>query len=201
MPELWDVYPESRRPGVLSKGEVYWGEAKKLQGQKPPRSFDIRHGATGCGVCPVGHVQFAFWFYVGLQLRNCLESWERLGVWTLEQRWDCESWQGLLKLDWMHLYYDMALSYGSQGVKGLHENGPHRLVCSNIWSLVGSYMGRIRTCGLLEGGMSLKVGFEISKDCYITILSSLCLYLQIKKWTLSCSYHYLVAPLSWILNL
>lgn len=64
---------------------------------------------------------------------------------------------------------------------GLHENGPHRLVCSNLWSLVGGYLGRIRTCGLLEGSMSLEVGSEVSKDCYITILSSLCLYLQIKK--------------------
>lgn len=39
---------------------------------------------------------FWFWFYRGLQLRDCLESQERLRLWTFKLCWDCESCSGTM---------------------------------------------------------------------------------------------------------
>lgn len=51
---------------------------------------------------------------------------------------------------------------GNCGV--LSENRPHRLICLNTYSQTdGNWLGRIGRCGLVEGGVSLRVGFEISK--------------------------------------
>ena len=40
---------------------------------------------------------------------------------------------------------------------------PHRLIQMNVWSPVaGTILGRIRSCVLVEG-VSLRVGFKVSK--------------------------------------
>lgn len=47
---------------------------------------------------------------------------------------------------------------------GLNGNGLHRPIYLNAWSLVsGDVLGKIRRCGLIVEGLSLGVGFEVSK--------------------------------------
>jgi hypothetical protein len=47
---------------------------------------------------------------------------------------------------------------------GLNENGPHRFVSLNAWSLVGgTVLGRTGWCGLVGESVSLGMGFEVSK--------------------------------------
>jgi hypothetical protein len=44
----------------------------------------------------------------------------------------------------------------------LNENAFCRLVYLNVWFAVGRTVGRVRRYGLLEEGMPLRVGFEVS---------------------------------------
>lgn len=47
---------------------------------------------------------------------------------------------------------------------GLNANALHRLICLTTWYLVGgTVLGRIGRCGFVGGGVSLGVGFEVSK--------------------------------------
>lgn len=52
---------------------------------------------------------------------------------------------------------------------GLNENGTQRFIYLTVCSLVGgSVLGRFQRCGHVGGGVSLSVGFEVSKascDC------------------------------------
>lgn len=43
---------------------------------------------------------------------------------------------------------------------GLNDNGPYRLICLNAW---WNYFRRIRRCGIIGGGVSPGVGFEVLK--------------------------------------
>lgn len=45
-----------------------------------------------------------------------------------------------------------------------NEMSPHSLVHLNAWYLTGDCLGKIRRCGLAEGGKSLDEDFEVSKD-------------------------------------
>lgn len=45
---------------------------------------------------------------------------------------------------------------------GLSRNGLHRLLCLNVWSPVGLFR-KDKGCGLVGGGVTLGVGFEVSK--------------------------------------
>jgi hypothetical protein len=58
---------------------------------------------------------------------------------------------------------------------GLKENGPHKLIDLNAWSLGVALFKRIKGCGLLGGGVSQGVGFEVSRaqaqpSCFLFLL-------------------------------
>lgn len=50
---------------------------------------------------------------------------------------------------------------------GMNKNGSHWLIYLTAWPLVGgNVLERVGRCGLVEGSVSLGVGFEVSKACY-----------------------------------
>lgn len=55
---------------------------------------------------------------------------------------------------------------------GFNENVPHRLMYLNASSLFGGTVQRIRRCGLVKGGETLEVGFELSKALIASQLSA-----------------------------
>ena len=61
----------------------------------------------------------------------------------------------------------------------MNETTPHRFICLSAWFLVGrTVLGRTKMCGLLGGGVSLEVEFEVKKITQVDSLSlclSLCL--------------------------
>lgn len=45
----------------------------------------------------------------------------------------------------------------------LNDNGSHRFTNLNVWFPDGGVLRRIKRCGLVRGGVSLRVGSEVSK--------------------------------------
>lgn len=91
---------------------------------------------------------------------------------------------------------------------GLNANGRHMFIYLNAWSLVYSTdCGRIKRCGLSEGGASLGVGFEDSEVHTRPSLSLWVLNLQIgctfsatalvPCWMLPCSLPWLSGLILW----
>lgn len=63
-----------------------------------------------------------------------------------------------------------------------------------------NYLERTTKCGLLGGGMSLEVGFKVSKEsCHFQCAFSAS-HLWIKMWAVRCFCHHAFAPASWTLK-
>ena len=63
-------------------------------------------------------------------------------------------------------------NFGYHSYGGLNKNGSYCLICLNTWKI---YLGRIRRCGLLGGGVSTGAGFEKITRAIPVSLSASCL--------------------------
>lgn len=131
----------------------------------------------------VGNIQFDFWFYRGMQLRDCLGSEQ--GLWSckvLRQR--LRGWG--LKLSQMHsaLWYDYTPIGTRKGNVVVQWEWSTGLRYVNVCYLVdGTILRRTRRYGLIEEGISLGWALKTSKEHTrpTTIpLSAVCLWIRCK---------------------
>lgn len=75
---------------------------------------------------------FSFWFYEGLQSRDCMDLRRDFKLWTLKHCWGLEDSRNFWSWTKSILYYDIAASLWGQGVEcgSLNAIGLHKLIRS-----------------------------------------------------------------------
>lgn len=73
---------------------------------------------------------------------------------------ELQAYTSILRAEWLNFYPDKELLNSCGG--SLNED-PYRLMHSNTW-FPAVELGIIRRGGLVGGGVSLRVGLEVSKD-------------------------------------
>ena len=63
----------------------------------------------------------------------------------------------------MFCYQEVKLLKGLEGLGGVNENGPHRLIYGCLYTREWHYLRGTRRCGLVGESVSLGVGFEVSE--------------------------------------